>query len=129
MKKPSVFDFYESISHTKNNLLEEGRSEKEYLPFIINKALSQHSDGVLYANEMNLWRDLDPKLQYEYLLSAVRKRKRPGVKWSKPEESEAIEAVCFWYQVSPQKAREALLIMNSDHVKTLIAEMKKTHVS
>lgn len=123
-KKP--FEFLESISYTKEDLLED-RDEKDYVPYLINKSLSYHSDGVLYANEMNFWRDLDRKLQYDYLRLSVRRRKRSGVKWSKPEESEAVEAISFWYQLSPKKAREALLVMSGDHVSQLIQEMKKTH--
>lgn len=119
MSKPSPFDFIESISSTKVDLILEGREEKEYTPFLTNKALSLHSDGVLYANEMNLWRDLPKKLQYDYLRLSLRQRQRRSGKWPKPEEDELQELVCELYGLSPKLAREMMPLLTVDHVEKL----------
>ena len=52
----SPFDFVTSISFSKQNLITESEwpdaTEKEYLPFMVNKALSYFQDTILFSNEM-----------------------------------------------------------------------------
>ena len=56
----SPFDFTKQIEHGKKNLIDENPElEREYKPFIINRALSFSHDMVLYANLMN---DLKQKI-------------------------------------------------------------------
>ena len=43
-----------SILKTKTDVLQTKDDEKSYVPFVVNKALSFHSDSVLFANEMNV---------------------------------------------------------------------------
>ena len=69
-------DWLNSINLTKKNLIDEDPSmEKEYPPFIINKCLSGHLDTVLFANEMNQHHFLPKKMQYDFFLNSVRKRR------------------------------------------------------
>lgn len=124
-KKPSPFDFVESVSLTKKNLLDQGRSEGEYVPFLTNRALSYHADAVLYANELNQNHHLDRRLQYDFLRAALRPRTRRG-SWSRPDDKAEVEALGWYYGLGPDKARIALTIMSPDHVKTII-DIKKDH--
>ena len=50
---------------------------KEYVPFVINKALSFHYDCILQANEMNRLPGKDKQMQFDYLYHKVRKYRRP----------------------------------------------------
>lgn len=115
MSKTNPFEFVDSVSSTKINLMEAGASERDYSPYLTNRSLSYHSDAVLYANEMNFWSGLDNRLQYEYLLRSLRRRSRRG-KWVKPEDAEAVELVSWRYGLSREKARAALELLTSDHV-------------
>jgi hypothetical protein len=54
-----------SILQTKKSIL-TSENEKEYEPYIVNRALSQHNDLILYANEMNQYSNLENKLQYDF---------------------------------------------------------------
>lgn len=125
MKKNGPFDWVESISSTKEDLVEAGRDIKEYVPFLTNRALSLFPDSILYVNEMNHLHGLDRRMQYDYLRHALRKKTRRSGKWPKPEDLEAQQAVSWKYDLSPRKAREALTILPVSHVTDIIKEMKK----
>ena len=47
------FDYVKAISTTKENMIVDDLTEREYNPFIVNRALSMGIDTVLQANEMN----------------------------------------------------------------------------
>ena len=62
----SPFDYINSISHTKNDLIKDSedptRAEKDYNAYLVNKGLSYFIDTILFANEMNSHHHLDAKL-------------------------------------------------------------------
>ena len=41
---PKVFDYVNDILYDKKNIMFDKNSEKEYSPYLTNKALSQHRD-------------------------------------------------------------------------------------
>ena len=70
-------DWLNSINQTKENLIDEDPSlEKEYPPYIINRCFSGHLDAIMFANEMNQYHFLPKKLQYDFYLNSLRKKKR-----------------------------------------------------
>jgi hypothetical protein len=107
-----------SILQTKKSVISE-ENEKDYVPFIVNKALSFHYDCVLHANEMNKLSNLDPLLQYCYMLNNIRGYKRPFQKWQKRETIENLEAVKEYYKYSSDKAKDALLVLTDDHLREI----------
>ena len=58
LKKISPFDFANSI-YNKDNLMIDERTEKEYNPFIVNRAMGFGKDTCIAANEMNARPHLD----------------------------------------------------------------------
>ena len=110
LKKLSPFDFANSINYSKENLIIDERTEKEYNPFIVNRAMGFGKDTVIAGNEMNSRPHIDNKLQYDFLRSVVRKAKRYN-KWLKTEE-ENIEAVQKFFGYSFTKAKEALTLLS-----------------
>jgi hypothetical protein len=113
------FDWLNTINDSKTNLIKEDPdSEKGYLPFMVNRGLSYFPDTVMYANEMNRFAFLDKKLQYEFLLSSVSKRKRFS-KWAKKESSAEVALVKKHYNVSEQKALEILKLLTPDQLKCI----------
>jgi hypothetical protein len=113
------FDYVKNIQHTKENLMADPQSEKEYQPFLINKTLSYEMDCLMQANEMNQRHHLDKKLQYHYLINIIRARKRPFHKWIKPETSEVIDAIKLFFDCSDQKAQEALRILSTEEIELI----------
>ena len=120
--KLSPFDFVKSISHTKVNLIRDvdhgDLNEKEYVPFIVNKALSAFPDTILYANAVNMNWELDKLLQYEYLLNIVRKNKRYST-WNKKTKNDDIELIMKTYGFSHNKAKIALSLLSKEQINSL----------
>lgn len=112
-------DIIPSILHTKKDVLEDPDSVKEYLPFIVNKALSHYPDCLLFSNMMNLNNSLPPKAQYDYLINTVRAMKRPYTEWYKPQKDIDLEAVKVFFGYSTKKAKEALKILTREQIDTI----------
>lgn len=118
--KLSPFDFVNSINYTKENLLEDPARESQYLPFIINRALSFSQDTILYANEMNKYRDLPVVMQNDFLRTIIRKRKRYD-KWQKLENNDKLDTIKTFYKYSTAKAMEISDLVTDE----MIVLMKK----
>lgn len=116
--KISPFEFVNAIHYTKQELIVDDRSEKQYKPFIINKALSFGLDTIIPANEMNSRPHLGRRLQFSFLINTIRPRKRFN-KWLKAEEIEDLGAVKRYYNYSTEKALQAMRILTPDHLNTI----------
>ena len=119
---PDLFkEIIPSILQTKKSVIRDDIDAKDYVPFVVNRALSYHMDCVLYANEINLHPELEKDLQYQYLLNTIRPMKRKFQPWQKSEVDKNIECVKIYFGYSNQKAKEALRILNDEQ----IAEIKR----
>ena len=97
-------DWLNSINQTKKNLIDEDPSlEKEYPPYIVNRCLSGHLDCIMFANEMNKYNFLPKKLQYEFLLNSLRKKKRFSPIVDKIKD---LDYVKKYYGYSNEKAKQ-----------------------
>ena len=103
-----------SINFNKENLLEEDPTLK-YPAFVVNKCLSGSIDSVLFANEMNKSHHLDLKLQYEFLLNSLRKKRR-FAPWLKKDKVADLDAVKKYYGYSTEKAEQALRILTRSQI-------------
>lgn len=116
------FDYLNAINYTKENIIKESDNselaEKLYTPYLINKGLSQFSDTVRVANEMNINYEIDKKLQFDFLLNIVRKKKR-FTKWAKKEDNEDLDLVAEYYGYSYEKARQALNLLTNEQIKII----------
>lgn len=117
-------DTIPSILQTKKSVI-TAENEKEYVPYVVNKALSFHYDCILYANEMNRLPNTDGLLQYQYLLNTVRPYKRPFQKWLKRETVEDLEVVKEYYNYSNEKAKQALTILSKSQLDVMRKELDK----
>ena len=113
-------DILNSINQTKENLLsKDPRMEKDYVPFVMNKCFSYFPDTIFYANRMNQAAFLDKKLQYDYYMHSISKRKRFS-KWIKPEENKDLEVVKEVYGYSDARAREVIDMLPMDKLLELV---------
>ena len=112
------FEFINSISYKKNNLLKDGYSEKDYPSFLVNKGLSLYADTILYANEINRRPWIDNKLAYDYYLNSIRPRKRYS-KWFKKTKNEDLELLKEYYKCSESKALEYLNVLSETQLEKL----------
>jgi hypothetical protein len=120
----SPFDFLNVINDTKKDLMEDPDNEKKYVPFVVNRSLSYFSDTIHVANAMNQYHHLDNKLQFQFLINIVRKRKRFS-KWMKPTEIDDMEAVKEYYGYSNEKARQVIPLLSSDQLTIIRNKVNK----
>jgi len=119
---PDLFkEIVPSILQTGKSVLHDEIDYRDYKPFPINRALSNHMDCVMYANEMNLWPSTDKDMQYQYYLNSIRHMKRKFQPWHKSKNDENIDCVKTYFGYSNQKAKEALRILTDEQ----IAEIKR----
>lgn len=119
------FDFVNSINQTKKDLLAVPEvSETDYIPFVVNKAVSYFPETILYANEMNKNSLIDNKLQYHYLLNTIRPGKR-FAKWVKREDEEDLDAVKQYYGYSIEKAQQALSVLTVDNLHYIKQKLQR----
>jgi hypothetical protein len=109
-------DWLNSINTGKNNLIDEDIDlEKKYPSYIVNRCLSGHIDAVMFANEMNKHPNLAKKLQYDFFLNSLRKKKRYSP-WLRKEQIENLELVKKYYGYSNEKAKQVLNILTREQL-------------
>ena len=112
------FEYANAINYTKKDIMVDDITEKSYSSYMINRQLSYFPDTVLAANEMNRNHHLDNRLQFDFFINIVRKRKRFS-KWHKPETVSDLEAVKKYYGYSNEKARQVLSLLTTDQINEL----------
>lgn len=118
------FDYLTAINQSKKDLMEDEYTEKQYPAFLVNRGLSYFQDTIAIANEMNRYHFLDNRLQFDFLLNIVRKRKRFS-KWFKKETDSDLELIKQHYGYNDQRAREALSILDENALKSIKEKMEK----
>ena len=118
------FEYLKAINDTKQNIMVDDISEKQYNAFMVNRGLSYFYDTVLLANEMNTCHHLDSRLQFDFFINTIRKKKRFS-KWLKAEEADNIKVVKEYYGYSNEKARQALTLLNNEQIEQLKAKVYK----
>ena len=113
------FEFVNSINSTKVNLMDQDAdTETKYNSFLVNRSLSYFPETVIMSNEMNRLHHLDSKLQYDFLINIVRKKKRFS-KWDKPEERTDIECVKQYFGYSESKAKQVVGLLSESQITTI----------
>ena len=108
-----------SINNTKEHLyVDDPDRVKSYPPYIVNRCLSGHIDAILFANEVNKHPLLDKRLQYDFLLNSLRKRKR-FTPWLKKEQVDDLDLVKKHYGYCNEKAKVALSLLTKSQIESL----------
>ena len=118
------FQYLTAINDSKQDIMVDDIAEKGYNAFMVNRGLSYFNDTVLMANEMNLHAHLDNRLQFDFLINIVRKKKRFS-KWTKAQSSSDVEVVKQYYGYSNQKARQIYDLITSDQMEELRKKVYK----
>ena len=113
------FDFVNAINMSKKDLIRGSESpehaEKFYVPYVINRTLSNFVDTIMYANEMNLCNNAENKLQNDYYLNSVRVSKRFS-KWAKPLEDSDLDCIQQYFKVGYSKAVEIKRVLTRQQI-------------
>jgi hypothetical protein len=121
--KYELKDFLNSINYDKNNLMDsDDEAVKQYPPYIINRCFSGFMDTILYANEMNMASHLDNKMQYDFYINTLRKRKRFSP-WLKKDSLKDLELVKQYYGYSNEKAKTALGLLTKEQLNYIKSKL------
>jgi len=121
----SVWKLVNDLSHEKKGLYRSDAAwDKEYQPFIINRAFSYHPDTVMLANEMNRMNHLQKAAQNDYYHGIVRKRKRWSP-WHKAAPVGDVEILKEVYGYSDRRATEALAMIPKAELERMKARWTK----
>ena len=117
----SPFDIVRSMTQTKDDLYEnDGFVEKDYVPFVINRALSMSRNTALFADAINQYGCLDKRLQYDFYRLGIPKSKTYS-KWLRKDDSEVcqehLDHICETMNVSVNRAVELYKILGGNTVK------------
>jgi len=118
------FQFVNEITFGKKDVMVDPDMEKKYVPFMVNRSLSYFTDTVHMANEMNKYHHLDKKLQFQFLLNIVRKKKRFS-KWVKPQTDSNVDVIKEYYGYSNEKAIQILPLLSSDQLNIIKNKVNK----
>ncbi len=117
-------DWLNSINLNKKDIMVDEYEEKKYPAYIVNKCLAPFPDTVFYVNEMNRLHFLDNRLQYEFLLNSIGKRKR-FAKWMKASKLKNIDVVKEYYGYSNEKAKQALEVLTEEQIKIIKTKLTR----
>lgn len=117
--KLTVWDCANSINSKSEYLGDDQEFDSAYNAFLINRKFSHTVDTLLWANEMNIRRDLSARAQYDYLFHSIRPAKRYG-EWAKAvDDGVEIDYIVRELRCSRSKAREYIKFLSSDDLKNL----------
>ena len=118
------FTFLNEINYGKKDIMIDDIAEKQYNSFMVNRGLSYFRDTVIYANEMNKHHHLDSRLQFDFLINIIRKKKRFS-KWNKPETVDDLDIIKEYYGYSNEKARSAHKLLSPDQLNVIRKKVYK----
>jgi len=110
--------YLNAINHKKEDLMdgEDEFWEKKYPAYIVNKCLSAFPECILYVNELNKMHHLDKRLQFQFLLNSIGRKKRFS-KWLRSNKIKNLEYVKEYYGYNNEKARQALDILDKEEIE------------
>jgi hypothetical protein len=118
------FEFLNSINYTKKDIMVDDVTENAYNSFMVNRSLSYFPDTVLAANEMNRYHQVDARLQFDFLINIIRKRKRFS-KWDKKQIDGDIEMIQEYYGYNEQKAIQVLPLHTPEQIEIIRKKVSK----
>ena len=118
---PQLFDYVKSVMTNKTDL---SGDLGNYVPFIVNKALSMHRDLVLIANKINQTSELTPDMQYRFFLNSIKPMKRYS-KWQKKESDETVLFIQQYYLCNMSKAKSILRLLSQEQLDQMRQEQYK----
>lgn len=118
------FDYVNSINYSKKDIMVDDVTEKAYNGFMVNRSLSYFLDTVLAANEMNINHHIDNRLQYDFFINIIRKRKRFS-KWEKKKSDNDVNVVKEYYGYNDLQAQRVLNILSPEQLEELYKKVNK----
>ena len=119
----SPFYFVTCINEGKNPMRDDYFSEdreNDYVPFITNKAFSNHIDTILSANKMNIYNKLDKIMQFEFMLNSVRTKKRSGIWHKSVKKTDNVQKIAEYYNINTKEAEKYIAFMSEKQINEIV---------
>lgn len=113
------FDLIKAVSEKK-----PVEDPTQYNAYLANISFSYSLDTLMLANEMNCHPNLPPEAQFDFMNGTVRKGRRYN-KWYKEVENPHLQLVMDYFQLSKQKALEALEVLTQENIRDIIESTDK----
>lgn len=125
-KEYNPFDFMNAVSFSKQDLIGDSENpemtEKEFIPYMVNRGFANFEDTILHANEMNQRAHLFNRAQFDYYRGALRKRKRFS-KWPKADKNKDLDAIQQVYSCNRTVAKMYLKALSADQLKQVHSKL------
>ena len=120
----SPFTFLNEINFGKKDIIVDDITEKQYNSFMVNRGLSYFKDTAVIANEMNINHHIDNRLQYDFLINMIRKKRRFS-KWNKPQIIDDLDVIKEYYGYSNKQAKAVHNLLSSEQIGELRKKVYK----
>ena len=120
----SPFTFLNEINFGKKDIIVDDITEKQYNSFMVYRGLSYFKDTAVIANEMNINHHLDNRLQFDFLINMIRKKKRFS-KWNKPQIIDDLDVIKEYYGYSNKQAKAVHNLLSSEQIGELRKKVYK----
>src|SRR6185312_3652532 len=115
-------DYLNAINFDKTNIIEESDdpqfAENQYNPYIVNRILSFFPDCIFFVQDMNEYPMLDKRMQFDYYLYSIRKKKRFHP-WLKKEEDENVKNVAKYFDISLRIAQDYVKLLTDNQLEEI----------
>ena len=120
----SPFTFLNEINFGKKDIIVDDITEKQYNSLMVNRGLSYFKDTAVIANEMNINHHLDNRLQFDFLINMIRKKRRFS-KWNKPQIIDDLDVIKEYYGYSNKQAKAVHNLLSSEQIGELRKKVYK----
>lgn len=127
-KENMTFKFVEAVSKSKKDLIKDAEipedMEKEYNPYITNKAFSFYVDTILHANEMNAKHWVFKDAQFRYYLGGLRPRFRK-TEWFKAKKDSDLDNIQQVFQCNRTVAKQYMKVLSKENLQVINNKVSK----
>lgn len=118
-KRVELFDWLTDLNSGKQYLFNDN-TQADFVPFMINRGISQNVETVLFANEMNKHYLCNKEMVHDFYFYILSKKKRFG-KWAKQstDNKETLDLLMRHYAINRKRAIEYLSLMSSEDIDTI----------
>lgn len=120
----SVFDVITNLS-SSNEYIYTKELEKDIVPFMINRAMSNYYDCIFYANEVNKCKNLTKKQVYDFYHYGIQPKKKRFAKWGNSKKDETVLMISEFYKCNIKVAEQYSKFMTPDDINSIREKLDK----
>lgn len=118
-KRVELFDWLTDLNSGKQYLFDD-QTQVDFVPFMINRGMSQNVETVMLANELNKHSLCTKEMVHDFYFYILSKKKRFG-KWAKQstDNKDELELLMTHYSINRKRAMEYLALMSSEDMANI----------